>query len=250
MVNELIESQSATDAEIAAAQAEAELSLSQQAIKDGETVTDAGTIPGTVRPLSYRISPADQGAWVMVWELKVDAKGQEYGVPCRAPRQQLGLWLQKKREFDGKTRFTVNQPPRIAAEPQFKCLHQECRKRLYTRQDLVDHVENAHGREARLYRKLLDEILEQAAKDNPRVHELARTYATMADHGITSVEINPQPRTDTLDLTAGAPVVTTMSNLQPAEDGLEIFRCSAEGCKRFFDTHHGMLVHKNRDHKG
>lgn len=248
MTSELIDSQLATEAEVAAAKAEAEAQYQRSSIQQGAMIHDAANIPGTVKPMTYRIPEEDQGSWVMVWELKVDANGQEYGIPRRAPRQQLGLWLQKRREFDGGLRFTVDMPNRIAAEAQFKCLHQECRKRLYTRQDLVDHVENAHAREARLYRKLLDQIMDQAANDNPRVRELAETYAQMPDRGIVSVEVNPQPREEGIDVNAGAPTVQSLGGVSVAETD-EIFRCRKGDCKRFFDSAQGRLIHEGQHKK-
>src|SRR5574338_477247 len=117
MTSEVIDAQLATEAELAAAKAEAEAQYQRASIQQGQRIDDAAHIPGTVKPMTYRIPEEDQGAWVMVWELKVDANGLEYGIPRRAPRQQLGLWLQKRREFDGGLRFTVDMPPRIAAGP-------------------------------------------------------------------------------------------------------------------------------------
>src|SRR5574338_1480879 len=93
-------SQTASEAEIAAAAQEATEAFERQRIKTGEQVQGAGSMPelsGAVKPMQYRIAAADQGSWVMVWELKLDANGEVYGDPTRVPRQQLGLWLQKKR---------------------------------------------------------------------------------------------------------------------------------------------------------
>lgn len=204
-----VRSQGATDAEIAAAAQEAETARQRDAIRQGQQI--ASDMPGTVKPMTYVIPESDAAAHVLVWELKLDVDGQEYGIPRSAPRGQLGLWLQKRREADGGLRFTASRPARIAAEPQYPCIHQECRKRLYTRQDVVDHVENVHPREARLYRKLLDEMMAHVAEDNPRVAEMMRQIGSTQERGMRSVPADGAGTMERgVDTQMGTPVVSTL----------------------------------------
>lgn len=204
-----MESQAATEAEIAQAAQEAAAAIAKQQIQHGEQAAEGNTLPGTIQPLRYVIPPSDQGSWVGVWELNLDAMGRVYGKPTRAPRQQLGLWLQKKRS-DGGPRFTVEQPDRIAAEPQFRCVRRECGKKLYTRIDLFEHVEFLHPREFRMYRKQLDQLLEAASAEDSAINEWLEVAARTPESGVLSVVVPTVGRQEKLDLTAGTPTVQTL----------------------------------------
>lgn len=212
-------SMTATEAEIAAAAQEAADAIQRQEVKDGERV--GGEMPelrGAVKPLQYKISAADQGSWVMVWELKLDTDGSVYGDPTRAPRQQLGLWLQKKRD-DGGPRFSVEMPKRLRAEATIPCLYngpERCTKRFYTRQDMVEHVDGTHPRFARINQVILQKIMDAVAEDNPNLAKMAEAIANMGDRGMVSVEVDPSPRKDKVDSTLGTPTVTTMG-IAPAQ---------------------------------
>lgn len=218
------QSRSASEAELAAVVQQAEEARQREAIRHGDALEQKSSIPGTVKPMTYMVPEQDQASHTLVWELKIDADGREYGIPRKAPRGQLGLWLQKKREADGGIRFTVNQPARILAEPRFPCIRQECRKRFYTRQLMVMHVRSVHYMEAELYKAMLDEIMAQAALDNPRVAELAALIKDTPELGLQSVDANPQKRREELtdtELRAGTPTETTLGIKPP----IEAFNC-------------------------
>lgn len=223
MVSE-VQSVTASEAEIAAAAQEAQEALKRQE-PHGQVDLPQDMREGTVKPMQYRISPADIGAWVMVWELKIDADGEVYGDPTRAPRQQLGLWLQKKRP-DGGPRFSVEMPKRLRAEATIPCIYNgspPCNKKFYTRQDMVMHVRGypgymgSHASFAEVNKVLLDKIMERVAEDNPRLAQMAEAIANMEDRGLVSVAVTPQPRHDALDLDAGKPTVSTLG--LPKQEG-------------------------------
>lgn len=214
-------STTATEAEIAAAAQEAQETFQRQQVQEGERVAGAAEIPGAIKPLQYRISPSDQGSWVMVWELKADADGSIYGDPTRAPRQQLGLWLQKKRP-DGGPRFSVEMPPRLRAEAMIPCLYngpEGCSKKFYTRQDMVEHVDSTHPRFARINQPILASIMARVAEDNPRLAQMAEAISNMNDRGLVSIEVNPTPRADKVDVALGAPTETRYGVQKAADDG-------------------------------
>jgi hypothetical protein len=250
MVNEaVIESQTASEAEIAAAAQEAAQTYQRQQ-PQGKVSGQAEL--GALKPLQYKVAPENEQSWVQVWELKVDQVGNEYGIPRMAPRQQLGLWLQKKREFDGGVRFTHTQPLRVAAEGQYPCIHQECRKKLGSRVDLVEHVRGLHDREARMYADLLDNIMKEAARDNPKVAGLLTTMATMKEPGAQSVEIAPKVSAQKkLDLAAGAPTVTHMG-IQPKEPDTGCASCDWKYKDGWTERQQQqyLLMHLNAVHKG
>jgi hypothetical protein len=212
---ESIEVSESDKARLAAEAALAQSRSTYEGLREGTEVASAKEIPGSVKPMQYRIPPSDQGSWVLVWELKIDANGEVYGVPTKAPRHQLGLWLEFKKRDDGGPRFTVAMPSRVAAEPQFPCLHMQCRKRMYTRLDMVEHVQGTHPRDARMYDALLKQIMEKAAEENPRVAEIANTIIGMEDRGLVSVEVNPAPRTDKVDVELGKPTVQNIGVTAP-----------------------------------
>lgn len=217
MVNQT-ESQPATEGEVAAAQQEAMEYFERQRVRAGEKVAEMPleTREGTIKPLQYRISPADVGSWVPVWELKIDADGEVYGEPTRAPRQQLGLWLTKKRG-DGGQRFTVDMPNRLLAEATIPCLYNgtpPCSKKFYTRQDMVMHVYGTHPMFSTVNKALLETIMQRIAEDNPRLAEMAEAIANMKERGLVSVPVTPKPRDESIDITAGAPIVSSFG-IQP-----------------------------------
>lgn len=217
-----VESQLATEAEIAAAAQEAAETFERQRIKTGDQVQGGNAIPGAIKPMQYRIAPQDQASWVMVWELKVDANGEVYGDPTRAPRQQLGLWLQKKRE-DGGQRFTVEMPARLRANATIPCLFNgspPCTKKFYTRQDMVLHVRGTHPTFAQINAPLLDKIMARVAEDNPRLAAMAEAIANMEDPGLVSVAVERTVAPDpSIDVTAGAPQVTSLGIQREEDDG-------------------------------
>ena len=208
MVSPVIQSTTATEAEIAAAAQDAQDKLQREDVQTGQRV--GGAMPelaGAAKPMQYKVPQWDQGSWVMVWELKVDANGEEYGDPTKAPRQQLGLWLQKRRP-DGGRRFAVEMPQRLRAQATIPCLYngpEGCIKMFYTRQDMVDHVYGTHPMFARINNAILEGIMQRVAEDNPQLAKMAEAIANMNDRGLVSVEVDPSPRQEKLDLTAGAP---------------------------------------------
>lgn len=222
-------STTATEAEIAAAAQEAADALRREEVKDGERVSGVAAMPelaGAIKPMQYKIPVWDQGSWVMVWEMKIDADGGVYGDPTKAPRQQLGLWLQKKRA-DGGPRFQVEMPTRLRAQAVIPCLYngpEGCTKKFYTRQDMVEHVDATHPRFARINQPILQSIMDKVAEDNPRLAQMAEAISNMTDRGLVSVEVNPTPRTDRVDPTLGTPTVTQMG-LGPTE-----YKCAVAEC--------------------
>ena len=257
MVN-LIDSQYATPAEVAAAEQAAIEAYERSKVQTGEQVPNmpAETREGTIKPLQYNISPADAGSWVKVWELRLDSQGVPYGKPTRAPRQQLGLWLQKTRP-DGGPRFTVAQPARVAAEPQFACVRRECGKRLYTRIDLYEHVEYLHPREFRMYKKQLDALLDAAVAEDRAMNDWLEKAARTPESGLLSVALPTVKAEEDVDVTAGAPIVQSIGIGRKIEqeapqnpDVPPIHYCTIGGCKRFFDSAQGLNMHRSKEHKG
>jgi len=132
------------------------------------------------------IPPQDQGAWVPGWQLKVDRFGVEYGVPCRIPRGQGALWLAKRRP-DGGRRFTLRQPVNVQAPGHFECFVGDCRKRTYTRAQLVTHIEAFHRVEARQYEPMLEKLRKAAMDDNPKLAALIDKMTVMPDEEVRAV---------------------------------------------------------------
>jgi hypothetical protein len=132
------------------------------------------------------IEPQDRGAWVAGWQLKVDRFGNEYGVPCRIPRGQGGLWLAKRRP-DGGRRFTLREPANVQAVGPFECFIGDCRKRTHTRSQLVGHIEAFHRVEALQYTVLLDELRAAVVADNPKLAALVSKMTTMPDEEVRAV---------------------------------------------------------------
>lgn len=239
--DQVIDSTAVTEAEVIAARVEAEESLIRERIKTGDEVSEGKTLPGTVKPMTYVIPDSDKASWVMGWELKADRDGNEYGIPRRMPRQQLGLWLQKKREKDGGRRFTIDQPERIAAEPQFECFIGECSKRVYERVWLVQHIRINHPVEAQAYTEFITKLEKAIAADNPKMAKLVDDLAARSDDGLHTVTVKPQPRDEAIDVTAGAPIVSTMGI--KTEPEVIIYRCEVAGCARFFDSSQALNMH-------
>lgn len=239
--DQVIDSAAASEAEVIAARVEAEESLTRERIKTGDTVSEGNTLPGTVKPMTYKVPESDQAAWVMGWEIKTDREGQEYGIPRRMPRQQLGLWLQKKREKDGGRRFTIDQPTRIAAEPQFECFIGDCSKRVYERVWLIQHIRINHPVEAQAYTEFITKLEKAIAADNPKMAKLVEDMVGRSDDGLHTVEVTPEPRTEPIDATAGAPTVSTLGIKKQPD--VVIYRCEVEGCTRFFDSSSALNMH-------
>lgn len=218
MVNNdvFVSSLPATDEEIAAARQE-EVAARERSDVTRQAIAGQAEL-GAIKPMQYSIRPSDQAAWVPVWEMMIDADGQEYGVPTRAPRGQLGLYLMKQRG-DGGKRFQIEQPARVAMAGYVPCLRQDCTKRMYSRQDMVMHVQEVHPREAVLYKDMLDEIMHAAAADNPRVAEIAEAVKAMPDRGVRSMPTPsaiPTPQLSAEELSAGAPQISSMG-IKPDE---------------------------------
>jgi len=132
------------------------------------------------------ISPQDEGAWVPGWQLKVDRFGNEYGIPCRIPRGQGGLWLAKKRP-DGGRRFTLREPANVQGIGPFECFIGDCRKRTHTRSQLVTHIEGFHRVEAVQYAPMLDRLRKAVIDDNPKLVALVESMATRPDEEVRAV---------------------------------------------------------------
>jgi len=132
------------------------------------------------------IEPQDRGAWVPGWQLKVDRFGNEYGVPCRIPRGQGGLWLAKKRS-DGGRRFTLQEPANVRGTGPFECFIGDCRKRTYTRSRLVGHIEAFHRAEALQYAPILDKLRKAVVDDNPKLAALVDAMVATPDAEIRAV---------------------------------------------------------------
>lgn len=196
--------------------------------------------------MTYKVPPEDQAAWVPGWELKVDRWGEEYGVPVRMPRMQLGLWLNKRREADGGRRFTVRPPAKLAALPQFECFaNDNCHKRVDTRAKLVDHIERNHQQEAKIYEPFMQQLRDAVVTDNTRLAALVTDMAQRQDQGVIAVSREVQQeiaqQLPAVDETAGlSPVATVTGRVQPAQ---QIYYCRVPGCGRFFDSEHGVRTH-------
>lgn len=252
MVSE-IESRPATEAEVEAQQALATQKLREGRLNEGQQVSEGKDIPGLIaRPgqkaaMTYKIPAADAASWVLCWELFLDKDGQVFGKATRAPRGQLGLWLMKTRPEDGGPRFQMEMPGRVISAPQYPCLHDTCKRRKHTRAELVEHVEVCHPRTARIYRKTLDKFIEEAANENPRVKEIEERYASMPESGLLSVPSDGSVETPTnIDITAGKPTVHSFG--VSVEETPDIFRCRKDGCKRFFDSEQGRVIHEGKPH--
>lgn len=239
--DQVIDSAVASEVEVIAARVEAEESLTRERIRTGDKVSEGNTLPGTVKPMTYVIPESDQASWVMGWELKTDRDGNEYGIPRRMPRQQLGLWLQKKREKDGGRRFTIDQPVRIAAEPQFECFIGECSKRVYERVWLIQHIKVNHPVEAQAYTEFITKLEKAIAADNPKMAKLVEDLVGRSDDGLHTVEVKPQPRTEEIDVTAGTPTVSMLGIKKESE--IIVYRCEVAGCTRFFDSSQALQMH-------
>jgi hypothetical protein len=195
---------------------------------------DFGDLPGVEgKYTEVMVDPQ----WIFpAWKLLLDDDGREYGVLVAQPGLPRGQWdqggvnaLMNRRRPDGGFCFTLIEPERKPPEPTIECIYDRCgdvhlggrRKMLFTLTDLIEHVETFHPREAKTYRKYLDEIANNVALGNDRLQRL-RVAAEQGVHGASAASQQDIP---------GA------------------FYCKAEGCPRYFDTQQGRQMHKNRDHK-
>lgn len=201
--------------------------------------------------MTYQVPPEDQAAWVPAWELKVDIDGEEYGVPCKLARNQLGHYLMKKREVDGGRRFTVRPPARMAAQAQFACFaNEQCRKKVATRGMLYDHIMGCHPGEAKIYADFMEDLRHKIAADNPRLAKVVERIVNQPDPGgVQAVPVHVRQQIEEslpeVDETLGADEQQNVSR----RVGPELFYCQEPDCNRFFDSNHGRQMHVKLVHK-
>lgn len=144
--------------------------LPQQGIETGGTGTESITYaPATIDP-----------QWLDAYKMFVDRDGQEYGVRVRLPRGQWDAGganaLKNLRRPDGGFWFTLVKPARVWGEGElaakYECFVGECRKPLFKRSQIPEHVETFHFAEAATYKPVLDKIRDQVAKEDPRLQHL------------------------------------------------------------------------------
>lgn len=135
--------------------------------------------------------PTIDPQWISAWKMFVDDDGNEYGVPVKIPRNQWDQGgpnaLMNLRRPDGGYWFTLVEPERKMADPQYECFVRGCKKRLHERSMLIDHVKAFHYSEAERYKDILKKIEEKVAQEDPRLQRLLVDL----DAPVVSEEIEP-----------------------------------------------------------
>lgn len=138
--------------------------------------------------------PGIEPQWMQAYKLFTDEQG-EYGIPYPVPVGQFfegANALVKLRRIDGGRAWTSTKPPRLAPQGTIECIADRCgdahiggkRKMLPNISALIEHVEAFHERDAKTYRKYLDQLADQLAMNNPRLQRLMdQSAAGVASRG-------------------------------------------------------------------
>lgn len=130
-------------------------------------------------------------------------------------------WTKKRGPTGGRWFFLTPQasPP----EQPIRCFVPNCPRAggFTSNTHLYQHVMAKHGEESRMYADVLEEMKRQ-------------TQAALDPTVLESLRMRPRPPT---------------KGDAPEPQGPDLFHCTAEGCKRFFDTKQGKKLHEKKGHK-